>query len=111
MAQDCTKTPETATPVTITMDRDTFYRWLAEVQGITDPGTTPCNAPNFLIEQYDDEDSPYCKVEGYVNTVEGTVIARHHPEGMVEVTMRCEKPGPQLMRTVRWMIGEEDEAA
>ena len=107
-----TKAPERATPVTITMNTDTFNGWLAELQGITDPEVTPCNPPNFLIDGTDDPSGDYFKIAAYLNTPEGTVIARHlFDYDMVKVTIRNDKPGPQLMRTVRWMLGEEGEAA
>lgn len=93
------------------MDRDSFYRWLAEVQGIADPGTTPCDPPNFHIEEMSDPKSPYFDAEAYLGTREGTVIAWHlRDSDRVKVTIRNEKPGPQLMRTVRWMLGEEEFA-
>lgn len=105
------ETASAATPVTITMDRDTFYRWLGELQGIADPGTTPCDPPNFHIEQHDDVDNPCYEIDGYLDTAEGTVIVRHKIGGMVDVTIRTEKPSKQLMKTVHWMLGEEGEAA
>jgi len=110
-------TPETATPVTIMMERDAFFRWLAEAQGVADPGTTPCNEPDFLIEDVAGPDSPWFEVAAYLNTADGTVIARHlRNSDRVMVTIRDRKPGPNLLRTVREMIDEtrtdlEGEAA
>lgn len=103
--------PQKATPVTIMMDLYAFFRWLSEVQGIANLDRE-CDDPDFLIEEMTDPNSPYCQVAAYLKTAEGTVIARHlRDSDKVEVTIRETKPGPQLMRTVRWMLGEEGEAA
>ncbi len=110
MALNTMKTPAAATPVTILMDVDAFFNWLGELQGI--PGSDACNDPDFLVEEMCDPNSPYSQVAVYLNTPEGTVMARHLRDcDTVKVTMRCDKPGASLVRTVRWMLGEEGEAA
>lgn len=110
MALDTTTTPKATTPVTIKMSADAFFGWLRELQGI--PGDDACKDPDFLVEEMCDQGSPYCEVAVYLNTPEGTVMVRHLRDfDTVKVTMRCDKPGASLMRTVRTMIGEEGEVA
>lgn len=105
------KMPEKATPATITMRLDAYRHWLSEVKGLADPNVEGVD-PDLFIGELNDPNNRYFLVEAYLNTAEGTVIARHLIDcNSVDVTMRETKPGPQLMRTVRWMLGEEGEAA
>lgn len=109
MANDATNTPETATPVTVMMNRNSFYLWLREIQRVPEGDT--CDAPDFLIEEIAGAESPYFEVAAYLDTTEGTVIARHlRDSDQVKVTIRNDKPGPNLMRTVRDMLGEGEAA-
>ena len=110
MNNNAMNTAPAATPVMIQMRSDTFLDWLHEVQGGADGELV--KPPHFRIEDPTEPGSPYCDIEVYLYTSEGTILARHlRAEDMVHVTIRDEKPGPNLMRTVRWMLGEDGEAA
>ncbi|MTH79340.1 hypothetical protein [Paracoccus aestuariivivens] len=99
--------PTAATPVTIMMNTDAFYPWLAEVQGEINTETGICDQPDFCIEDIDEPDAIYSKVEVYLTTSEGRVMACHlYGENLVKVTIRSETPGANFMRTVREMIEE-----
>jgi hypothetical protein len=108
--------PVDATPVTMMMDTDTFYLWLGEVQGI-DEGIE-CKAPNFHLEEWEDMNrylavgGQYSEIAAYLNTSEGTVIAKHlWHVNMVKVTFRHAKPTDGLMRTVRLMLCDGETGA
>lgn len=104
LSQDCPKMSETATPVTIMMNRDYFYRWLSQIQGYD--GDT-CDDPDFLIDEVDERNSPWAIVEAFISTAEGTVIARHlRNSDRVMVTIRDLNGYPDLTLTVREMIDE-----
>lgn len=96
-----------STPVTFIVDHDTFHDWLREITDKRHADDDGYLRPNFYIEEEALPSLRFKKVEAYLNTAEGTVIARHHvDDDQVTVTMRVPKPGPHLMQTVRLMLGE-----
>ncbi|WP_137111954.1 hypothetical protein [Rhodobacter sp. SY28-1] len=110
MTDNAMKGPKQATPVTMTMDHDTFFLWLYEIQGRPGGAGEPL-PPNMSWERDTDLTSPYFLVTCYMDTEEGIVIAQHNEDAKsVKVTMRYPAPGPNLIRTVRLMLGEGVEA-
>ncbi|SEN52667.1 hypothetical protein SAMN04488103_105283 [Gemmobacter aquatilis] len=104
MSKAYSNTASAATPVTITMNRDYFYRWLSQIQGSDDEG---CDDPDFVIDEVDERNSPYFLVEAFAGTTEGTVIARHlRGSDRVKVTIHDRDGYPDLTLIVGEMIDE-----
>lgn len=83
-----TTTAPAAANASLYMQRDTFYQWLAEVQGITGPGLNLHGAPDFRVAS---ESGLYSEIAGYRGTSEGTVIAWHRNDSSeVEVMLNFE---------------------
>lgn len=92
------------TPATIVMNYGAFMGWLHEVQG--SPNGDEWKCPDFWFNDECGPEYPYSKVEGFINTAEGTVIARHLHEGdKVRVTFGGSKANANLVNAVRQMIG------
>ncbi len=109
-----TTAPKAATPVTMTMSHEFFFEWLYQIQSRPGGDGEPLS-PDLSCDCDADLNSPYFLVTCYLNTKEGTVIARHyHDEDgahMVKTTFRYPKPGPNLINAVRQVLGESGEAA
>lgn len=94
------------TPVTITMDHHTFYEWLREIADKRSADADGHVRPNLYFAEDALPSSRFEKVEAFLHTAEGTIIARHHTDDdLVTVTIRVQKQGPHLMTTLRRMLG------
>ena len=89
-------------PVTMLMKRSAFLLWLHEVKGC--PEGDDWKRPDFRFDDECGPEYPYSKVEGYIGTLEGTVIAHHMHDGdEVRVTFGGAGPGEELVSMVRRM--------